>query len=213
MGRVGSNLIDRCILEIDAALRTLAGTAARTRASPATEAPDAPLSATERDLAARLMRVNHAGEIAAQALYRGQALVARDEALRDELMRAAVDERDHLAWCEARTRELGKNVSLLTPFWYAASFGIGAAAGLAGDRISLGFLAETERQVTEHLDGHLRLLPGQDQRSRRVVAEMRAEEIGHHDSAVRRGAAPMPAAVGLGMRLAARVMTTVAHYL
>jgi ubiquinone biosynthesis monooxygenase Coq7 len=208
-----SNLIDRCIIEFDAALRTVAGQTAASRASPASAAAESPLSAAERDLAARLMRVNHAGELAAQALYRGQGLVARDATLRAELMQAARDEHDHLAWCEARTRELGKDVSLLAPFWYLASLGIGACAGLAGDRASLGFLAETERQVAEHLDGHLRLLPGQDQRSRRIVAEMRTEEIGHREHALRRGAAPMPAPVRFGMRFAARVMTTVAHFL
>jgi ubiquinone biosynthesis monooxygenase Coq7 len=159
------------------------------------------------------MRVNHAGELAAQALYRGQALAARDEMLREELLRAARQEHDHLAWCEARTQELGKDVSLLAPFWYLGALGIGAAAGLAGDRVSLGFLAETEGQVAEHLDGHLRSLPGQDLRSRRIVDAIRAEEIGHRDNAVRRGAVPMPAVVRFGMRLASKLMTTVAHYL
>ena len=213
MAQAGSNFRDRCIAEFDAALRTVTGTAAPSRANPAGGAADNPLSATERDRAARLMRVNHAGEIAAQALYRGQALVARDPALRAELLRAAGEEHDHLAWCEARTRELGKEVSRLTPLWYAGSLVIGTAAGLAGDRISLGFLAETERQVTEHLDGHLQRLPGQDQRSRQIVTRMRAEENHHRDTAVARGAAGLPPPVRFGMRLAARLMTTVAHFI
>lgn len=213
MERAGSKLIDRCILEFDAALRTIAGTADAARPSPTAAATDGPLSPQECDLAARLMRVNHAGEIAAQALYRGQALVARDEALRTDFLRAARDERDHLVWCAQRTRELGKNVSLLAPFWYVASLGIGATAGLAGDQASLGFLAETERQVAEHLDGHLQLLPEEDRRSRRLVAEMKAEETGHREKALRYGAPSLPATVRFGMRLAARLMTTAAHFI
>ena len=213
MAQDDPNFIDRCIKEIDAALRTVTGTAAASRASPASGAADQPLSASERDLAARLMRVNHAGEIAAQALYRGQALVARDEALRTALLRAAGEEHDHLAWCETRTRELGKDVSRLTPLWYLGSLAIGTAAGLAGDRVSLGFLAETERQVTAHLDGHLRRLPGQDQRSRRIVDQMRREESQHRHNAVERGATELPLPVRFAMQFAARLMTTVAHYI
>lgn len=207
-------LMDRCITEFDAALRTVA--AAGSPDEPATPAaaragPE-PLTASERDLSARLMRVNHSGEIAAQALYRGQALVTRDQALRSALLRAADEEHEHLVWCRERTTALGAGISRLTPFWYAGALAIGMAAGLAGDRRSLGFLAETERQVTGHLDGHLARLPGQDQTSRRIVERMRADEQAHRQEALDRGGVEPPAPVRLAMRLASRVMTTVAWY-
>lgn len=183
------------------------------RTSPASEIPEAPLSGAERALAARLMRVNHSGEIAAQALYRGQALVTRDQKLRSELRRAAREEQDHLAWCGERTRELGAGVSVLTPVWYLGSLLIGAAAGLVSDQVSLGFLAETERQVTEHLANHLQQLPGQDQRSRAIVERMRTEESEHQVQAIERGAAALPAPIRLGMKFTARIMTTASRYL
>lgn len=209
-------LIDRCIAEFDAALRTVTAQEgarpARPTPGPATPEDAQLLSATERNRAARLMRVNHAGEIAAQALYRGQALVARDPALRRELLRAADEEHDHLVWCRERTAALGAGVSRLTPLWYAGALAIGAAAGLAGDRASLGFLAETERQVTEHLDGHRQRLPGQDAASRGIVERMRADELAHRHDALARGGVEPPAPVRAAMRLASRVMTTVAHY-
>jgi ubiquinone biosynthesis monooxygenase Coq7 len=208
-----TSLPDRCILEADAALRTVLGVwDSGGRASPAQQVPEPVLSPAEQDLAARLMRVNHAGEIAAQALYRGQALVARNESLRAGLLRAADAERDHLRWCAERTRDLGKNVSLLTPLWYLGSLALGAVAGLAGDRVSIDFLAETERQVAEHLDGHLERLPGRDARSRAILLTMRAEELGHRSDALEQGARAAPGPVRLAMRLASRVMTTVAHY-
>jgi 3-demethoxyubiquinol 3-hydroxylase len=206
-------LIDSCVAEFDAALRTLTSSGPAARAAPVTDPGEENLTGRERHLAARLMRVNHAGEIAAQALYRGQALVARDATLRARLLAAAQEEHDHLLWCAARTRELGGAVSVVTPLWYAGSLAIGAAAGMAGDRISLGFLAETERQVTEHLEGHLRRLPALDHRSRDIVARMREEEMNHGRDAVARGAASLPAPVCFGMRLAAKLMTTVAHFL
>lgn len=215
MHDVPPGFIDRCIAELDAALRSVSAPPTATATGPPDPAGsgDAALSDAERDLAARLMRVNHAGEVAAQALYRGQALVARDDALRAQLLAAAGEEHDHLAWCDARTRELGGHVSRLSPLWYAGSAAIGAAAGLAGDRVSLGFLAETERQVTEHLDGHLRRLPAQDRRSREIVARMREDEMRHGRDAVERGGVGLPPPVRLGMRLAAGVMTTVAWFL
>lgn len=204
--------LDALVGELDAALRTCAGVAGPPgRPNPAGPAPDEGLSGTDRAQAAQLMRVNHAGEIAAQALYRGQALVARDEALRADLLRAAGQEYDHLAWCAERTRELGQGVSRLTPLWYAGSLAIGVAAGLAGDRVSLGFLAETERQVTEHLDGHLDRLPGQDGRSRAIVQVMREDELAHRRNALDQGGIELPAPVRLGMRLLARVMTGTAR--
>lgn len=214
MSHPGRGFLDALVVEIDAALRTVTGVdAAPARASPAGSRTDDALSAADRDRAARLMRVNHAGEIAAQALYRGQALVAREDALRADLLRAAQEEHDHLVWCAERTRELGQEVSRLTPLWYAGSLAIGVAAGLAGDRLSLGFLAETERQVMEHLDGHLERLPGPDGRSREIVARMRAEELDHRRQALAHGGVELPAPVRAGMRLAARFMTTTARFL
>jgi ubiquinone biosynthesis monooxygenase Coq7 len=213
--RTPPDLLDRFIGEIDVALRTLSESPRATvpRPPPGAGADDAALSGSERELAARLMRVNHAGEISAQALYRGQAMVARDPILRADLLRAADEEHDHLRWCADRTQALGQNVSVLAPIWYLGSLAIGAAAGLAGDRVSLGFLAETERQVCEHLDGHLSRLPAADATSRAIVTEMRADELAHQRHAEDRGGLELPLPVRLGMRAAARVMTSVAHYL
>ncbi len=212
--RARTGFVDRCIAEIDVALRTLGETDARSGvAAPHPARGDGPLTASERDHAARLMRVNHAGEIAAQALYRGQALVARDAALRAELLQAADEEHDHLRWCAERTRALGQEVSRLSPAWYLGSLAIGAVAGLAGDRVSLGFLAETERQVCEHLDGHLVQLPAADAASRAIVTGMRADELAHQRRAEDQGGVELPFPIRLGMRAAARVMTGVARYL
>jgi len=152
------------------------------------------------------MRVNHVGEVCAQALYSGQALTAKNETVRVELEQAAREETDHLAWCEARINELGGRKSLLNPLWYGGAFGIGVAAGLLGDKWNLGFLAETERQVEAHLDGHLQQLPAADSRSRAVVEQMKADEARHAQTAVDHGGAPLPAPVQLAMRLAADVM-------
>ncbi len=157
------------------------------------------------------MRVNHAGEIAAQALYRGQALLARDPQLRNDLLQAADEEHDHLAWCDERARQLGGGTSKLAPLWYAGSFAIGMAAGVAGDKLSLGFLAETERQVTEHLDGHLARLPADDRVSREIIHQMRDEEIAHGEGAVARGGSTLPDPVRRAMRMVAGVMTSVSY--
>jgi ubiquinone biosynthesis monooxygenase Coq7 len=159
------------------------------------------------------MRVNHAGELAAQALYHGQALIARSAATREMLLAAARSESDHLAWCETRLRELGARTSLLNPFWYAGSFAIGAAAALMGDRASLGFVAETERQVEGHLDDHLDRLPPADIRSRAILQAMRAEEIEHGASAAAAGGAALPVPVRALMRHTARVMTGTAYWI
>ena len=169
------------------------------------------LSADERRLAGALMRVNHVGEVCAQALYSAQALTARAPGLREQMRSAARDETDHLAWCEKRLQELGARTSLLNPLWYAGAFAIGAAAGRAGDKLSLGFLVETERQVEQHLDDHLQRLPQADGSSRAVVAQMKADEARHADAAERAGAAPLPAPVRWLMRAAARVMTSTAQ--
>lgn len=157
------------------------------------------------------MRVNHAGEICAQALYHAQAVTARDPALRAAMRTAALEEADHLAWCETRLRELGARPSKLTPLWKLGAFTFGAAAGLAGDKWNLGFLAETERQVVAHLDSHLQKLPEKDARSREVIAQMRADENAHAETAVDAGAAELPRALKQMMQLAARVMTVTAH--
>jgi ubiquinone biosynthesis monooxygenase Coq7 len=159
------------------------------------------------------MRVNHVGEVCAQALYQGQALTARDPHARAALERAAREEEDHLAWSAERIRELDGRTSLLSPLWYAGAFAIGTVAGAVGDRWNLGFLAETERQVEQHLAGHLEKLPDQDQRTRALVEAMRADEARHRDTALRLGAAELPGPVKLAMRLASRVMTTVAYRL
>lgn len=159
---------------------------------PAERVAEAPLDERERKHAAGLMRVNHAGEVSAQALYRGQALVARDAAVREQLLRAASEERNHLQWCDARLRELGEKPSALSPLWFAGSFAIGAAAGLVGDRASLGFVEETERQVVEHLNEHLGKLPRQDRRSRAIIEAMRVDEARHGEEAAEAGASTMP---------------------
>jgi ubiquinone biosynthesis monooxygenase Coq7 len=157
------------------------------------------------------MRVNHVGEVCAQALYQAQALTAREPALRAQLEQAAREEADHLAWTQSRLRELGDRPSLLNPIWYAGSFAIGLAAGRLGDAASLGFVVETERQVEQHLAGHLERLPASDLASRAIVEEMKADEARHADTALAAGAAPMPAPARWLMRAAARMMTTTAH--
>ena len=203
--------IDRLIGEFDRALRAVAGLAHASRPSPGKEMEENPLGDEERAHAAALMRVNHVGEICAQALYQGQALTARDAHARTALEQAAREEQDHLAWSAERIRELGGRPSLLNPLWYAGSFAIGAFAGALGDRWNLAFLAETERQVEEHLSGHLEALPASDQRTRAVVAAMRDDEAKHRASALHLGAAELPPPAKAAMRLASKVMTTVAY--
>ncbi len=208
--------LDRLLVGLDRGLKALlaAPPAARpvpTAASPEKTAPsEAQLSPADRRQSAALMRVNHAGEIAAQGLYHGQALVARDPACRALLDRAAREEADHLAWCKQRLAELGDRPSLLTPAWYAGSFAIGAIAGFASDRANLGFVAETERQVEAHLNDHLHRLPTGDTRSRAILEAMRNDEIEHGAAARNAGAAEPPAAIKRAMRLVSKVMTVTA---
>ena len=204
---------DRVLSELDHALRVCAGESSPAADNPAGDAEDGIRSGDERDLSASLMRVNHAGEVSAQALYRGQALVARDGGLRRNLLDAAGEEGRHLKWCEDRIDELNGRRSLLTPLWYAGSFGIGALAGLFGDRSSLGFLAETEAQVEHHLSGHLEKLPRADVRSRKILERMREDEIRHGRNAEKAGGEPLPESARSAMRLASKVMTTTARYL
>jgi 3-demethoxyubiquinol 3-hydroxylase len=203
--------IDRAILEFDRALRAAAGVATATRRSPAAMVPEADLNGTEREHAAALMRVNHVGEVCAQALYQGQAWTVRDAQARRALENAAREEEDHLAWSAERIGELGGRPSFLNPLWYAGALVMGAAAGAVGDRWNLAFLAETERQVEEHLSGHLERLPAADLRTRAVVEAMRADEARHRDTALGLGAVELPALVKTAMRLASRVMTSVAY--
>jgi ubiquinone biosynthesis monooxygenase Coq7 len=203
--------IDQLILEFDRALRAVAGVAQSSRPSPAERVHESSMDAEPRAHAAALMRVNHVGEVCAQALYQGQALTARNAVARQALEKAAREEEDHLAWSAERIRELGGRPSLLNPLWYAGSFAIGAAAGALGDKWNLAFLAETERQVEEHLAGHLEALPEDDRRTRAVVEAMRADEARHRESALQLGAAELPEPVKRAMRIASKVMTTVAY--
>jgi ubiquinone biosynthesis monooxygenase Coq7 len=204
--------IDRFIGEFDRALRAVAGVAEARRGSPGAGVDEAGLSADERRHAAALMRVNHVGEVCAQALYQGQALTARNPAARQALVKASREEQDHLAWSADRIRELGGRPSLLNPLWYAGSLAIGALAGALGDRWNLAFLAETEHQVEEHLSGHLGALPESDRRTRAVVEAMRADEARHRESAIELGAAELPEPAKRAMRIAAKTMTSIAYY-
>ncbi len=207
------HVIDSLLAEVDNGLRTLAAPAQTARPSPAAGLPRPSLSADEQAAGASLMRVNHAGEVAAQGLYRGQAFTTRNPAIRQNLLDAAREEQDHLAWCAQRINEFGSRTSLLGPLWYAGSFALGAAAGLLGTATGLGFVVETERQVEEHLTGHLDRLPPADLPSREIVRQMRTDEVAHGALARELGAAELPEPLRAGMRMVARVMTTVAHRL
>jgi ubiquinone biosynthesis monooxygenase Coq7 len=204
--------LDQLIIEFDKGLRTLFSQAHSARAYPDANIPEAALDEAERKKAAALMRVNHSGEICAQALYQGQALTARDPAVQQTLQRAAQEETEHLAWTAKRVHELGGHLSLLNPFWYTGSLAIGAVAGLIGDKWNLGFLAETERQVGEHLQSHLERLPPQDAKSRAIVAQMYADEIGHAAMATSLGGAELPQPVQMAMKLNGKVMTGTAYW-
>lgn len=205
--------MDRFLGACDQALRTLFAPPRGTRPCPVVPAEATHLGAQERSHAAALMRVNHVGEICAQALYTAQAMATRNDALRQSMEKAAREETDHLAWTEQRLQELGSRPSLLNPLWYAGAFAIGLVAGRIGDRVSLGFVVETERQVEAHLQGHLERLPAADHASRAIVAQMKADEAAHANQAQAAGAVELPAPVKLGMRAAAKVMTTTAHYI
>jgi 3-demethoxyubiquinol 3-hydroxylase len=216
--------IDQVLLAVQSALSTLSGAAVSARPYPPTLAPAAPdvpndsageappLDDAQKAEVAALMRVNHVGEICAQAMYEAQALATPDDRLRATFRAAAVDEMDHLAWTRRRIEELGGRASVLAPLWYAGAFAIGLAAGRAGDRTSLGFVAETERQVEQHLAGHLERLPPADAASRAIIQQMMDDEIRHGQDALARGGAPLAWPLTRMMRIAARVMTTTAHY-
>lgn len=204
--------LDRIIIEFDKGLRTLFSQTHSTRAYPDANVPEASLAEAEKKKAAALMRVNHSGEICAQALYQGQALTARDPVVQQTLKRAAQEETEHLAWTARRVHELGGHLSLLNPFWYTGSLAIGAIAGLLGDKWNLGFLAETERQVGDHLQSHLDQLPPQDEKSRAIVAQMYTDEVGHADMARSLGGAELPEPVRLAMKLNGKVMTGTSYW-
>jgi ubiquinone biosynthesis monooxygenase Coq7 len=203
---------DRVLAALDHGLRALTTTPQAARPKPLASHPGNPLDDVERREAGALMRVNHVGEVCAQALYSAQALAASDPALRRQFQEAADEETDHLAWTAERLAELGARPSLLNPLWYAGAFAIGLVAARSGDARSLGFLVETERQVERHLEGHLDRLPAADVASRAIVAQMKDDEAGHAIAAERAGASRLPAPVRWAMRAAARVMTTTAHY-
>jgi len=207
------NPIDQFIVQSDHALRTIFGKPVTTeRDNPSTGTPEAPLNDTERKLSSSLMRVNHSGEVSAQALYQGQALTARLDKVRDSMQRAALEENDHLAWTEQRLTELSSQKSILNPIWYCGSFAIGAVAGLLGDKWSLGFVAETEHQVIRHLDEHLEKLPENDHRSEAVLKQMKADEAHHATVALEGGGVELPWAVKKLMAAMSKVMTSLAYY-
>ena len=205
--------VDDLLINLDQAVRTLFGQLATTgRPNPAAAAPPVELPLAEQRMAGRLMRVNHTGEACAQALYRGQALTARLTAVRDRMERATIEENDHLAWCEARLQELDSRPSVLNPLFYAGAFAIGALAGAAGDRWSLGFVAETEQQVVEHLNAHLERLPTADQPSRAILEQMREDEARHAAAAMAAGAARLPLPVRALMKSMSKVMTRTTYW-
>ena len=204
--------LDRLIVEFDKGLRTLFSEAHSLRAHPDAKIPDADMNDAEKKQAAALMRVNHSGEVCAQALYRGQAMTARDSAVQQSLQQAAQEETQHLAWTASRVHELGGHLSVLNPFWYTGSLAIGAVAGLLGDKWNLGFLAETERQVGQHLQSHLDSLPPQDAKSRAIVAQMYTDETGHAGMAAALGGADLPRPVQLAMKLNGKVMTGTSYW-
>ncbi|MES9900286.1 MAG: 2-polyprenyl-3-methyl-6-methoxy-1,4-benzoquinone monooxygenase [Sedimenticola sp.] len=205
---------DQLLIGADEALRTLFGKPRVTeRPNPADEVSSPSLSKQQQKHTAALMRINHTGEVCAQALYQGQALTAKLPTVRESMERAAQEENDHLAWCENRISELGDRKSLANPLWYAGSFAIGAAAGLAGDKWSLGFVAETEYQVCAHLDEHLEQLPPDDDKSRAILTQMREDELRHATLALKGGGAKLPAPIKLAMKLTSKVMTRTVYWL
>ena len=205
--------LDKLFTELNRGLSpALAVGAQAERATPAKGLEEAKMSAKEREHAMRLMRVNHAGEVAAQALYHGQALTAKLPEVRQEMEHAADEENDHLAWCEERIHELGGEVSALQPFWYVGSFALGALAGAIGDKWSLGFVAETEKQVVKHLEEHETQLPEQDQKTRAILKQMKQDEAEHGEKAMQAGGAELPEPIQLAMSISSKVMTKTAYW-
>lgn len=206
--------LDHLIANIDQGMRTVFGKPEVTeRENPAREVDTTELSDSEKAISSRLMRINHAGEVAAQALYQGQALTARNKSVKEQMERSALEENDHLDWCETRLKELDSHTSYLSPFWYAGSLAIGAIAGAAGDKWSLGFVVETENQVEKHLQEHLEKLPAKDEKSRVILQQMKEDEVNHATKAQKAGGAPLPAPIKQIMKLSSKVMTKTAYWL
>lgn len=207
------SFLDNLCLGVDQAVRAVFGkTETSGRKNPAVGTAESPLSPEQRKHSAGLMRVNHSGEVCAQALYHAQGLVSRRQDIKSQMQHAAIEEGDHLAWCSTRLTELGSHTSYLNPFWYASSFMIGLTAGLVGDKWNLGFLAETEQQVVQHLENQMTLLPEQDQKSYKIIQQMREDEAHHRDEAISVGAAVLPEAIKKLMRLTAKGMVKVAYW-
>ena len=212
--KINFGMLDRLIISFDNGLRTVVGNPVSTgRQNPAENIPDQELNDTDRQKSEGLFRINHAGEVSAQALYQGQALVARDEKVRSRLSESADEENDHLIWCESRLDDLGGHKSYLNAFWYLGSFTTGLIAGIAGDKWSLGFVVETEYQVVRHLEEHLDQLPADDQRGRAILEQMKEDELHHATVALESGAAELPAPVKKLMTLQSKVMTTLAYWI
>lgn len=203
--------VDRFLIDVDRAVCTVFGNPHGSRSNPADMVDEAELSDSEKKHISGLMRVNHSGEVCAQALYLGQAMTARDQRTSENMKQASEEENDHLAWCKARLNELDSHTSYLNPLWFTGSFTIGAIAGLIGDKWSLGFVAETERQVVRHLHGHLQRLPESDEKSRHIVEQMQLDEAKHATMATDSGAAELPGAVKRMMSLTSKVMTMTAY--
>lgn len=207
-------LLDQLLTQADRALRTIAGNnSVSTRNSPAQDIEEAELDSNETKHVAGLMRINHTGEVCAQGLYQGQALTAKLEQVRNKMQEASDEEEDHLAWCRGRLKELNSQTSILNPLFYSASFGIGALAGLAGDKWSLGFVAETEKQVCKHLDNHLQKLPIQDEKSKAILEQMKTDEAKHAATATEAGGASLPLPIKLSMTLMSKVMTNTTYHI
>jgi ubiquinone biosynthesis monooxygenase Coq7 len=205
---------DKLIMQFDQAVQTVFGRPQVTeRSNPASGLQETELTDAERDHTARLMRINHTGEVCAQALYQGQAVTAKDSSVRRSMERSAQEENDHLDWCERRIQELGGRTSLLNPLWYAGSFAIGAAAGIAGDKWSLGFVAETERQVEKHLEEHIAQVPPEDRKTRAILEQMKSDEIEHATKAVASGGVELPEPVKLAMALTSKIMTRSVYHI
>ena len=206
--------LDEVCLRFDQALKSIFGNAETTdRKYPAESVADHLLTEDQRKHSASLMRINHAGEVCAQALYHGQGLVSRREDVREKMEKAAIEEGDHLAWCSQRLEELGSHTSYLNPLWYVGSFAIGVTAGLVGDKWSLGFLAETENQVVKHLEGHLQSLPAEDEKSASILQQMREDEAHHRDDAIDSGAAELPSPIKTLMGFTAKIMVKIAYWI
>ncbi len=205
--------VDKLIGSFDQALRSLVPSATVAQRENPAQNENAVLSVSETRHVAGLMRVNHSGEVCAQALYHGQALTAKLPNVRKEMQQAAIEEQDHLAWCEDRLKELNSLPSLLNPIWYGLSFGMGALAGIAGDKYSLGFVAETERQVSLHLEHHIQQLPAQDHRSRKILQQMNVDELHHRDTALKAGGVELPLPIKMSMTAISKLMTKTSYYL